>query len=117
MMGYTDLGSIKACEDPQQGNGSFIQFLAGITDVPIKLPQSFCLPRSCSSASDLAPLAAKLEKSANSAIDGFKSGFDLNNLRALVPPNKIGSSLVIQLTGLIFNETQVSIMAEIPSEN
>lgn len=84
MMAYTDLGNMKLCEDPQQGNGSYVQFLGGITDVPIKLPLSFCLPKSCSSASDLQPLASKIQKSTNSALNGLKTGVDFNDLRALV---------------------------------
>ena len=47
MLGYTDLGSLSYCEDVNQGDGSYVQFLGGLSELPLALPLSFCFPKSC----------------------------------------------------------------------
>jgi hypothetical protein len=50
---YTDLGYMDACEEfAQVEGGAYVQFVLNLTELPLKVPLSFCLPKACHSASD-----------------------------------------------------------------
>jgi hypothetical protein len=42
---YTDLGSMKQCEE--EVGGSYVSFALTLSMFPLQVPLSFCLPKTC----------------------------------------------------------------------
>ena len=121
MMGYTDLGYQKECEDENQGNGSYVQFLGGLSELPLKLPLSFCLPKSCADKAHFLKIAETLEAKGNDVLAELKKDIDFDNLIDLVdaqPGEARGAPLIAkQLTGLLSNTTQLKMSVLVPSQD
>ena len=80
LMGYTDLGFMKDCEDVDLGNGNYMQFLAGVSQLPLKLPVSFCLPKACDDKVYFESITKTLVDKGNNLLTTLKTEIDFDNL-------------------------------------
>jgi hypothetical protein len=83
---YSELGYQKECEeDTNQGNGgSYLQFTLNLTDVPLQIPTSLCLPKECGKAEYFAPLMEQANTVANNLLQVAQKHIDFDGLYSKV---------------------------------
>lgn len=64
-----------------------MQVVANLTDLPLHLPLSFCLPKECDSKHFFMDLVKKLEAKTNELLVPLKEKFNFNNMSEYVGVN------------------------------
>ena len=102
---YTDLGYPNFCKS--EADGQHVQIAMNLTELPLKLPISLCLPKECATKLDFDHLVSVLEASTNSLLEKLKQNVDLDTLAYSVPNNTQDTTLARQFTAIISSKTQV----------
>lgn len=81
MLYYSDMGSMPRCEQYAEGRGgSYVQTYFNITNFPIVIPLSFCLPKECNDTAYFKNFTAKLEAMIGTALNMVKKRVDIDSL-------------------------------------
>ena len=111
---YSDLGYIRQCEDSV--DGSYVQFNLGVSNVPLKLPLSFCLPKACGNNTNFDYMLKTLMRKTNNVLDFIKLYYNLDDLPYKIEQGWIDTNLKEQLAALINQRTTV-VMSSVVPEN
>lgn len=90
-----------------------------LTQMPLGIPLSFCLPAECNRSSYFQPLLDKAASTVNKALNKLKETVNFDDLYAQLPATLFKSSkgqdqqLVSQFAGLVGNVTEVSLVAHV----
>ena len=79
--------------------------MINITELPLKIPISLCLPAECGSESYWTAITDEFTSILNSAVINLKKTTDFDTLYAKVPNNTADTRLMRQLAGLVTNDT------------
>lgn len=74
---------MEQCE--AQIDSSYVQFSIGMTNLPLIIPLSVCLPKSCGDGKVFLKLMATLQYKGNKIIDFLKTQVDFDHIRDSIP--------------------------------
>lgn len=81
MLDYSDMGSMPNCNSyASENGGSFVQVSLNITNFPINIPASFCLPKQCNDSALFKGFQDKIESMANTLLLILRSKLNLDEL-------------------------------------
>jgi len=112
MLFYTDLGYQEACEtyaEDESGTdgGSYVQFALNITNLPLNVPLSFCLPKQCDNTKFFKPTMDKLTAMLDEMLALLKTKVNFDTLYDKVSDSRIDTQLLRQFTALAYNDTTI----------
>ena len=114
---YSDLGYANACH--QNASGSYMEVVLHVTQMPMGIPLSFCLPPECNKSAYFQPLLDDAASTVNKALNKMKETVNFDDLYHELPSAFFKSSkgqdqqLVSQFTGLVGNVTEVTLTSHV----
>lgn len=118
---YSDLGNMRQCEDPYASsdpskNGAYVQITINLTDVPLQIPLSFCLPKECNKKEYFASIMTKVQAMADKLMVVAHEKIDFNAMYSKINGTDHLAHLGRQFSALTSNDTKVSVTLHVPSE-
>jgi len=92
-----------------------VQFALNVTELPLTLPLSFCLPKECMDTAYFQPTMDKLTAMTNEMLALLKTKINFDNLYNMVEDSRIDTRLIRQLTAIVSNQTEVTLSPQIPT--
>ena len=80
-----DLGAMPQCEDQSALNASYVQFNIRVTNLPLVIPMSACLPKSCGDKEIYKRLMAELQLKGNNLVELVKKLVNFDTLHGRIP--------------------------------
>ena len=78
-----DVGYLEQCE--AQIGSSYVQISIGLTNLPLIIPLSVCLPKACGDGAVFLKLLATLQYKGNKILDFLKTIVDFDHTRDSIP--------------------------------